>query len=85
MITMFRGALASVIYEKTLRLPIDIRNDSAAITLMSTDVDSIATAFETVHEIWANTIEVSIAIYLLEAQLGIACVVPVALALGTGP
>ena len=49
---------------------------SATLTLTSTDVDRICASFETIHEIWANPIEVGIAIWLLERQLGLGCIGP---------
>jgi ATP-binding cassette subfamily C (CFTR/MRP) protein 1 len=34
------------------------------------------------HDIWANVLEVAIAIYLLKRQMGAACAVPIAVAIG---
>lgn len=56
--------------------------ETAALTLMSTDVDRIALTLDKVHEIWASTLETIIAIYLLERQFGWARVAPLILALG---
>ena len=55
--------------------------DTAALTLMSTDVDRIALTLEKNHEIWASTIETAVAVYLLEREFGWTCVAPVVLAL----
>jgi hypothetical protein len=38
---MARGALASAIYKKTTQFKISVADDSAALTLMSTDVERI--------------------------------------------
>ncbi|KAE8348413.1 ABC transporter-like protein [Aspergillus coremiiformis] len=81
MITMIRGGLISLLYDKTLKLNIEKFTDSAAMTLMTTDIDSIATNWTNIHEIWASPIDVGIGVYLLQQKLGIACVAPVALAL----
>jgi len=81
-ITMFRGALASLIFRKTTNLALGALDDSAAMTLMSTDIDSIANGLQNMHEIWANAIEVGLGIYLLERQVGIACVFVVIPAVG---
>lgn len=35
------------------------------------------------NDVWASPIEVAIALWLLERELGIACIVPAALAAGT--
>ncbi|KFY97582.1 hypothetical protein V500_01998 [Pseudogymnoascus sp. VKM F-4518 (FW-2643)] len=78
-ITMIRGALVSIVYSKTLIIQDGAIDNAAALTLMSTDVDRIAGSLQTVHEIWANVIELSIAIYLLQRQVGVASVVTVGL------
>jgi ATP-binding cassette subfamily C (CFTR/MRP) protein 1 len=78
---MARGSLVSIIYHKTLRLKLSSTKNTAALTLMSTDVDRIALTLEKIHEIWASTIETVVAVYLLERQFGLACVAPVTLAL----
>lgn len=80
-ITMFRGALTSIIYSKTCKTK-DLQDDSAAVTLMSTDVDRIASSLEDIHEIWANVVELAIAMYILQAQVGIASIATVMLVLG---
>ncbi|OGM42473.1 hypothetical protein ABOM_008319 [Aspergillus bombycis] len=80
MITMIRGGLISLLYDKTLKLDMERLTDSAAMTLMTTDIDSIATNWINIHEIWASPIDVGIGVYLLQQKLGIACIAPVALA-----
>ena len=78
---MIRGSLVNVIYRKTLDLNSNIEHGSAALTLMSTDIDRIARSMEKAHEIWASSVETCIAMYLLERQLGWACVAPLVIAL----
>ena len=51
---------------------------------MSTDIDGIATGLQSMHDIWANTIEVVLAIYLLEVQVGVACIFVAIPAVGMG-
>lgn len=51
----------SLIVTKTLTLDSNVIDDSAAVTLMSTDVESIAAGLENVQEIWAKLIEVGLA------------------------
>jgi ATP-binding cassette, subfamily C (CFTR/MRP), member 1 len=82
MITMFRGSLATIIFSKTLGLKSSSEN-SVSMTLMSTDIDGIATGFENFHEIWACTIEVALGLWLLERNVGLACIAPAITALGT--
>lgn len=71
---MFRGALISLIYQKTTFLALDVCDDSAAVTLMSTDIDTIATGLQNMHNIWANLIGVALGVYLLQRQVGVACI-----------
>lgn len=81
-ITMIRGGLTCLIYDATLNLDSNLMGDSAAITLMSTDIERIGTGFVTIDSLWAGPIEACIAIYLLERQLGIACIAPLIVSLG---
>jgi hypothetical protein len=52
---------------------------------MSTDVERISGGLVSLHDVWASPIEIGIALYLLERELGIACIAPSLLALGTNP
>lgn len=74
---MVRGALASTIYKKTTEVRIDMTYDSAAVTLMSTDVERIRQGMLMMHEVWANTIEVAIASFLLYRAIGTAFAAPI--------
>ncbi len=69
--------MVSLIYAKSLRLPAGLYDDSAALTLMSTDIDRLATSLDSLNEIWARVVEMSIGIWLLERQLGWVCVAPI--------
>ena len=81
-ITMARGGLISMLFAKTSLLKSDDVDPSASLTLMSADIERITNGWQTMHEIWANVIEIGIAIYLLERQLGAACAIPIAVAVG---
>ncbi|PTU22530.1 hypothetical protein P175DRAFT_0514599 [Aspergillus ochraceoroseus IBT 24754] len=76
-ITMVRGAIVSMVYKKACTLNLKDADPAESVTLMSADIERIVQGWQTMHEIWANVIEISLAIFLLEKQLGIACVVPV--------
>ncbi|KAK4224363.1 hypothetical protein QBC38DRAFT_18446 [Podospora fimiseda] len=80
-IAMARAGLISMIYRKTSKLSLQNIDPAASMTLMSADMERIVHGWQTMHEIWSNAAEVGIAIYLLERQIGIACVVPVVLSL----
>ncbi|OJJ66207.1 hypothetical protein ASPBRDRAFT_49106 [Aspergillus brasiliensis CBS 101740] len=77
MITMFRGAAVALIYDHTMILPDGTRDESAAVTLMSTDIDMIARSLEQASEMWARLVEIAIGIWLLERQLAAVCVAPI--------
>ncbi|KAF4629350.1 hypothetical protein G7Y89_g8798 [Cudoniella acicularis] len=80
-ITMIRGGLICLTYDATLNLDSNSMGDSASITLMSTDIERIGNGLATIDSLLAGPIEAGIAIYLLEKQLGIACIVPVLISL----
>jgi ATP-binding cassette subfamily C (CFTR/MRP) protein 1 len=81
-VTMVRGGLICLIFDATLRLDGVTAGESAAVTLMSTDIDRIAQGIELSDNLWAAPIEIAIAIFLLQRQLGLACLAPAAIAIG---
>jgi ATP-binding cassette, subfamily C (CFTR/MRP), member 1 len=81
-ITLVRGSLVSTIYRKTTELSIMTSNSSAAVSLMSTDIERIVNGHRNLHEVWANVISVCIATWLLQTELGLVCLAPILLAAG---
>lgn len=78
LMTMMRGQLSGIVYEKMLTLPAADANDSAAMSLMGTDVQRIAEMFYfLIIEVVPDSLQVGIAVYLLYLQLGAVCVAPV--------
>ena len=77
-----RGGLIAAIYRQTLELRTEDLGTASAITLMGTDVERIATGMRDIHEIWASPIDIGLAVWLLERQLAVSCIVPVILSLG---
>ena len=71
-----------MLYDKTADLNASGLDPSASVVLMSADIERITVGWQTIHELWANILEVALAIYLLKRQLGVACVIPVAVAIG---
>ncbi|KAL8804260.1 MAG: hypothetical protein Q9200_005900 [Gallowayella weberi] len=82
-ITMIRGSLVSLIYRKTLDLNTTAILESASVTLMSADVERVGSGMQYMHEGWASIIEIGVALWLLQMQLGLAVVAPIVLSLGT--
>lgn len=75
-IARFRGSLIGIIYQQTLQArPADL-GEVTAISLVGADVERIAMAMSFVHEIWGCILDLSVAIWLLERQLSVACVAP---------
>ncbi|KAH8681362.1 multidrug resistance-like protein [Xylariales sp. PMI_506] len=81
MATMLRGLLITAIYQKTTEISIASTDNSAAVTLMSTDVDTIVRAVRSVHDLWADIIQVAIATYVLTTFLGAAAAAPLVVCL----
>ncbi|RDW69977.1 hypothetical protein BP5796_08374 [Coleophoma crateriformis] len=82
-ITMARGCLVSMVFRKTLSMSTATAQEkgSKTLTLISTDVGRITRGLEGLHEMWASPIEVGLAIFLLERELGVACIAPGIIAL----
>lgn len=80
-ITMVRGGLISLLYHKATDLSITAVDPASSLTLMSADIERITNGWQTMHEVWANLVEIAVAVYLLERELGVACVIPVALSI----
>ena len=78
-----RGSLDALIYRQTTsRGGQQMGNERAAMTLMGTDVERIVSGFRDIHEIWASTISIAVATWLLERQLSGACVAPIIITAG---
>ncbi|KAI1348977.1 ABC transporter [Xylaria sp. FL0043] len=80
-VTMFRGATVALIYDHLLIVPVDAYEKSAALTLMSTDIDQIILSLVNLNECWARLIEVLVGISLLALRLSWVSVVPVLIVL----
>lgn len=81
-VTIIRGSLVTAIYRKTTEISLTALDNSAAVTLMSTDVERIVNGLKMMHEFWADLVQVSISTYLLQRNLGVACVAPIAVSIG---
>ena len=54
----------------------DIESTSP-VTLMNADIERISSGLRYIHDFWACTAEIPIALYLLWRQLGIASIAPI--------
>ncbi|KAL6795285.1 P-loop containing nucleoside triphosphate hydrolase protein [Trichoderma sp. SZMC 28012] len=76
-VTMLRGVLVSAVFSKVTEVSVVAVDDSAALTLMSSDVDVIGRAMRQIHEFWANVFQIAIATWLLSKQIGYAAAGPI--------
>ena len=83
-LAMMRTTLASAVHCKTTRLSLPRATDSQmGLSIISADLYRINVGFTYLHDVWANVIQISVATYLLQRQLGGACIVPLILAFGS--
>lgn len=66
---MLRGAIVPLVLEKALVLPHEVVKESAALTLMSTDIDELASGVLNIHLLWSSFLEVGLAVYMLTDYL----------------
>ncbi|KAK1752303.1 canalicular multispecific organic anion transporter 1 [Echria macrotheca] len=79
MLAKVRAGLTAKIYRHTVSLKSRDVEDSAAITLMGTDVERIVESLRFVHEVWAAVPEVAIGVWLLARQVSYASIAPLAI------
>jgi hypothetical protein len=73
---MVKGTLVGLINHTALRQPSSTYNDDIALTLMSTDTDSVMSFGAMFHETWAHIVEVVIGMAMLAHQILWAAPVP---------
>lgn len=78
---MVRGTLTTAVYQKALQMNISASTNAKTMTLMSADCERITRGLMDLHELWANLTQVALATWLIETQLGVACVAPIAVTL----
>lgn len=80
-----RMGLVGVIYNRCLTIEAGILDDSAAVTLMSSDTEDAASSGALFHQLWSEVLELCIGIYLLGRELGWVCIFPLLVVLCTVP
>jgi len=80
-VTKLRGALVTLVFMHMQQSSTSGLVDNAPVTLMSTDVDVATTGIQGIHELWASPAEIGIAVWLLERQIGVLCIIPLSIAL----
>ncbi|TDZ49871.1 ABC transporter gloK [Colletotrichum trifolii] len=75
------AAVVGLINNKSLNQPSTGYEDGKAVTLMSTDAESVGQSASMFHEAWAHVIEVLLGTVMLARQVGWVCLSPYALIL----
>lgn len=75
--TMSKSILATEIFIKATEARIGTGDDSAAVTLMSADMERIDTGLRNLHETWASIVQAALAGWMLYIRIGVPFVVPV--------
>jgi ATP-binding cassette, subfamily C (CFTR/MRP), member 1 len=73
---MIRGAVVGLINCKSLSQQSGSYDDGRAVTLMSTDSESVGNSAQMFHETWAQVIEVVLGTLMLAREVGWICPVP---------
>lgn len=83
-VTISRGVIVTMIYSQTTELSLASVNESAAVTLMSADVERICSALQYIHGLWGSLLDAAIGAYLLHRHIGLAAIGPALLSLTFG-
>lgn len=78
-ITLLRGVLLSAVFQKTLSIhPMDAQK--TPVSLVSTDIEMACTGLDQLHELYSSLLQIGIGTWLLEQQVGVACIAPMIVA-----
>lgn len=80
-LTAVRGSLIALIYRGMLSLRAETGNSSAAVSLMSTDIDRVMTTLQWCLGILPNIIQVGLALWILQVQMGAVMIAPIVVAI----
>lgn len=73
----------AVVFKHMMNLPLGNIDESSAMSLMGSDIEMLAEYFQsTVCETWANILQLGLATWLLETQMGAVCIAPIAVVIG---
>lgn len=78
---MARSILVTETFIKATKARIGTGDDSAALTLMSTDMERIQMGLREFHDIWASIIQAAVAGWMLHNRLGLIFLVPMGVVL----
>ncbi|KAI5237066.1 multidrug resistance-like protein [Aureobasidium subglaciale] len=82
-VLIYSGIAISTALYWTTQARLGSSKDSAAVTLMSTDMERIDLGFRSLHETWACMIQAALASWLLYKQIGVLFVAPIGVVLAS--
>jgi hypothetical protein len=74
--------LITAIYKKTTSIDLATSIEGKSVTLMGTDAERIVRGLQDMHELWASIVQIALATWLLQVELGAACVGPIIVTFG---
>ncbi|KAJ5987224.1 hypothetical protein N7451_011589 [Penicillium sp. IBT 35674x] len=79
--TMLRGGLMTLVFQHMMDLPLGGTDESSAMALMGSDIEMLVEYFySVVCETWANVLQLALATWLLQTQVGAVCIGPILVA-----
>lgn len=78
---MVRTSLVVAIYDKTLSLNQAQLNETAALSLITTDTQSICSNMKFVDSLLMSPIEIALEVFLMAQNMGVACLATVLISL----
>jgi hypothetical protein len=77
LVTRIRGILVMALYRKSLTITQSEAKSSAALSLMSTDMDGVIEGVVALHDVWIGLLESCFGVYLLTQYAGSAAAIAV--------
>lgn len=75
---MLRGGLMALVFRHMMDLPLGSTDESSAMALLDSDIEMVAEYFySVVCETWANVLQLALATWLLQTQVGVVCIAPI--------
>lgn len=76
----------ALVFQHMMDLPVGSTDESSAMSLMGSDIEMLAEYFQsTVSETWANVLQLGLATWLLQTQIGAACIAPIVVVISELP
>ncbi|KAJ5924064.1 hypothetical protein N7466_008251 [Penicillium verhagenii] len=80
--TILRGGLMTLVFNHMMDLPLGGTDESSAMALMGSDIEMLAEYFySSICETWANVLQLALATWLLQTQVGAVCIGPILVAI----